>query len=124
MKRDRMVVFVILLLSFGLYWLPSQFTPEDDGYIRAKGAVLSVDNEHVYARGVVRTGVQEVVLQIADGPYEGKTITCSNTLLGKLEMDKIFAPGDTAPGQGPGHEEHRLQKPRRSDRTRSPDHGA
>ena len=96
MKRDRIVVVVILFLSFGLYWLPSQFEPEDDGYVRAQGRVLSVDNEHVYARGVVRTGVQEVVLQIADGPYEGKTIVCSNTLLGKLEMDKMFAPGDTA----------------------------
>ena len=46
--------------------------------------------------GIVRVGAQTLRLKILNGPFEGEILTGHNQLLGKLEMDKIFVPGDVA----------------------------
>ena len=58
--------------------------------------VVNVDDTYVYQRGVVKTGVQSVILQIVDGPLKGQQIETTNTLMGKLELDKVFQAGDYA----------------------------
>ena len=93
---DKTFVFVIAVLCILLYFLPTGFPTQDDGYIRSKAKVTAVDNQAVYQRGVVQTGVQGVSLQVVDGEFAGQGIEATNTLLGKLEMDKVFQPGDTA----------------------------
>ena len=93
---DKPFVLVIALLCIALYLLPTGFPVQDDDYLRCKALVTAVDNQHVHQRGVVQTGVQAVTLQVIGGEFAGQEIQTTNTLLGKLEMDKIFQPGDTA----------------------------
>jgi uncharacterized membrane protein len=93
---DKTFVFVIAVLCILLYFLPTGFPTQEDGYTRSKAKVTAVDNQAVYQRGVVKTGVQGVSLQVVDGEFAGQGIEATNTLLGKLEMDKVFQPGDTA----------------------------
>ncbi|MEN6414068.1 MAG: YibE/F family protein [Veillonellales bacterium] len=95
-KRNKVFVWFITLLCFILYFIPTGFPDPEDGYVRSKAKVLTVDNEQVHQRGVVKTGVQGVTLEVEDGKFSGETIETTNTLLGKLEMDKIFQPGDKA----------------------------
>ncbi len=95
-NTDKIFVLVITILCIALYFLPTGFPTQDDDYIRSKARVTAVDNQAIHQRGVVQTGVQAVTLQVVGGEFAGQKIEATNTLLGKLEMDKLFQPGDTA----------------------------
>lgn len=95
-KRDRAFVCLITFLCIILYVLPTGFPVQDDEYLRCKGKVVSVDNQSVYQRGVVKTGIQGVAVEIMDGIYSGQQVATTNVMLGKLELDKIFQVGDVA----------------------------
>lgn len=95
-RNDRQFVIFVALVCLVLFFLPTGFPVQEDGYVRSKAAVLAVDDSQVHQRGVVRTGVQGVTLEVAEGPLKGQRIETTNTLLGKLEMDKVFRPGDQA----------------------------
>ena len=45
---------------------------------------------------MIREGDQRGVAEPSSGAFAGQRITADNHLLGKLELDKFFAPGDTA----------------------------
>jgi uncharacterized membrane protein len=95
-NADRYFTIFVTLVCILLWFLPTGFPSQEDGYIRSKAIVLSVDDQNVHQRGVVRTGIQGVSLEVADGQFKGHKITATNTLLGKLELDKVFQPGDRA----------------------------
>lgn len=95
-QRDKFFVLLVSILSIFLYFLPTGFPTQDDDYVRSKANVLLVDNENVHQRGVVKTGVQVVTLEVMNGPFQGQKIEATNPLIGKLELDKIFQVGDTA----------------------------
>lgn len=96
LKADKIFVLVITLLCIILYFIPTGFPAQGDDYERSRGKVMAVDNQNVHQRGVVKTGIQSVSVEIMDGVYKGQKVESSNTLLGKLEMDKIFQAGDIA----------------------------
>ena len=93
---ERWFVLLVLLACLVLFWLPTGFPSQEDGYVRSRAIVDAVDNSEVHQRGVVQTGVQGVSVEVADGPFKGAKLDLTNTVLGKLEMDKIFQPGDQA----------------------------
>jgi uncharacterized membrane protein len=95
-KSDKIFALVITLVSIVLYLIPTGFPIQEDDYIRSKAKIIAVDNQEVHQRGVVKTGVQGVSIEIMDGVYKGKRVEATNTLLGKLEMDKLFQVGDVA----------------------------
>jgi uncharacterized membrane protein len=84
-------------VCLGLWHWPTGFEnrlPVDA--VQVKARVLSVDNANIHQFGMIREGDQRLVAEPLSGPYAGQRITADNHLLGKLELDKIFAPGDTA----------------------------
>jgi len=95
-KADKIFVLVITVLCIILYFLPTGFPVQEDDYVRGRAKVLAVDNQEVHQRGVVKTGIQGVSVEIMDGEYKGQQVETNNSLLGKLELDKIFQQGDIA----------------------------
>lgn len=95
-KADKVFVLFIALLCIILYFIPTGFPIQDDDYVRSKAKVVGVDNHNVYQRGVVKTGIQGVSVEIMDGVFKGQKVETTNTLLGKLELDKVFQEGDIA----------------------------
>lgn len=96
-QRDTLLCVVLALACFALYLLPTGFESRlPDNAVRCRATVLSVDNERVHQYGIVRMGTQYVTLRALDGPYAGQTWQAGNDLVGKMELDKVFAPGDTA----------------------------
>lgn len=94
-KRHALLALFLSLASLVLFFLPTGFERQDAGFsTRAKGVVLEVDDSRVFRFGIVREGVQEVKLRILRGPYKGLEVEASNQLIGKMELDKLFAPGD------------------------------
>ena len=96
-RNDRILVLVFFILSTILFFSPTGFEDRIPQHlIRAKGEVLSVDNSDVGQFGMVRTGGQDVTLKILDGQFQGQTFETLNNLLGQMDRDKLFVPGDTA----------------------------
>ena len=96
-RRDTLLCVVLALACLALYLLPTGFENRlPDNAERCRATVLSVDNERVHQYGIVRMGTQYVTMRALDGPYAGQTWQAGNDLVGKMELDKVFAPGDTA----------------------------
>lgn len=95
-KADKIFVIFITLLCAILYFLPTGFPVQEDDYMRGRAKVLAVDNQEVHQRGVVKIGIQGVSVEIMDGEYRGQKVETDNSLLGKLELDKVFQEGDIA----------------------------
>jgi uncharacterized membrane protein len=95
LRRDRIFVSVILLLTILLLILPDIYiSPYAREELRCSGMVSEVDNLHLHQHGLVITGSQGLTVRLLEGPYTGKTVKAGNTLLGKMETDKVFQKGD------------------------------
>ncbi|WP_338668119.1 YibE/F family protein [Pseudodesulfovibrio methanolicus] len=95
--RDWLLALIFIIISVGLYYLPTGFeSNKDKDAVHCTGRVTAVDDAHVQNLGMIRAGEQEVTLDILDGPFKGETFTANNQLLGQLDRDKLFKAGDTA----------------------------
>ena len=98
--RNRDVLLCILFagLSLALLFMPTGFEErvQASGGERAKGLVLSVDNSGLQKLGIITKGNQEVKLRITEGRFKGQLLDASNQLMGRMDLDKIFAVGDHA----------------------------
>lgn len=85
-----LTMLVCLIFSSDIYVSPLENTTQ-----RPRGRVIEVDNTLVKQYGVVKVGSQNVDVEILDGDAKGQKIIASNLLQGKMDIDKIFRPGDT-----------------------------
>lgn len=96
-KRNWILVGVFCLLVIILYLVPTGFESHvNSDSIRAKARVVSTDDSEIQTYGMIRKGEQGVVLEILNGPYTGQKFNAHNQLLGQMDRDKLFRPGDTA----------------------------
>jgi uncharacterized membrane protein len=63
--------------------------------MRVKARVIETDNAGIVQHNLIRTGSQRVVVELLQGRLAGRQITADNHLLGKLELDEFYRPGDT-----------------------------
>ena len=97
LKRDAVLVAVFFLLSLVLYFVPTGFKDRSPrNSVRCRGRVIEVDNSEIIQRGIVKVGTQALTVEILNGPYAGTEVQAINELIGKMELDKIFAEGDIA----------------------------
>ncbi|MDQ7032438.1 MAG: YibE/F family protein [Desulfonauticus sp.] len=97
-KKDKYVALFFAILCVVLYFWPNKYEirATSQKAIRCKGEVLKVDNSDIHQKGIIKIGTQEVVLKILNGPYKGKIFKATNQLMGYVDRDKIFQPGDLA----------------------------
>lgn len=94
---DMPLVLLFTLLSIGLCFTPTGFEERIDARaVRCKAQVLNVDDSQVVLTGMIRHGQQGVTLKMLDGPYEGEVVNSTNLLMGRMDIDKLFAQGDMA----------------------------
>jgi len=102
-RRDLAFIAVLSALAVAALLAPQGWhrgadsralAPAVENTVRARGTVLEVDDSGVRQFGVVRVGDQGVVARVKGGRYRDEVVTANNMLLGKLELDKVFAPGD------------------------------
>ncbi|MCJ2164846.1 MULTISPECIES: YibE/F family protein [unclassified Pseudodesulfovibrio] len=95
--RDRLLVIVFTVLATALYFLPTGFeSHKDEEAVRCTAEVLHVDDDNIMRLGLILSGEQSVTLKILDGPFKGEEFDAHNQLMGQLDRDKLFKPGDTA----------------------------
>jgi uncharacterized membrane protein len=71
----------------------SPYSREEERYV---GEVVEVDNSLMQQYGIVKSGTQKMKVRILEGPYKGQEVIAGNDLIGKMESDKMFRPGDRA----------------------------
>ena len=95
--KDILFTAVITLLTLITLLLPNGFKDRQrTNILHARGEVIAVDNRELEQYGIVKTGNQGVTLRILNGKFKGTVTESNNMLIGKLELDKMFAPGDIA----------------------------
>lgn len=96
-NRDTAFVLIILLGACALLYAPDIYTsPYARAEERYRAKVLAVDDSLVKQFGIIKAGSQKLQVKLLDGPYAGKEVSASNVLIGKMESDKMFRPGDMA----------------------------
>jgi uncharacterized membrane protein len=96
-RRDELIfIAIIVSIGIGLAFLPTGFrSPYAPGSnIPAVARVTRVDNAVLRQIGPVKEGEQQLELRILTGRFAGRVFQSSNNLIGKMELDKLFAPGD------------------------------
>ncbi len=96
-NTNRVAALAVLLLIIILCLLPTGFnsTVYNDS-VRAVVKVIETNNMNLYDTGIIKQGEQKCTVRIINGRFKGITADATNNLIGKLEMDKIFVPGDKA----------------------------
>lgn len=96
-NANNIFVFFMLVAITILFFLPTGFEEiKHPNSLREQVQILEVDNSQVYQVGLIRHGDQVCKIKILSGTFKGKEAYGVNLLMGKLEMDKIFVPGDRA----------------------------
>lgn len=96
-RKDAVFSCVIITICICLYFMPTGFEDRlPRGSLKLEGRVTAVDNSLVTNHGLIRVGGQVVEVELLEGPHKGETVTAHNNFLGKLELDKVFKPGDHA----------------------------
>ncbi|MDR2516796.1 MAG: YibE/F family protein [Spirochaetaceae bacterium] len=97
-RRDAVFTAVTGLLTALIMFVPIGFG--ESGMVsramRANVKIVEVNNEKLKIIGPVRQGEQQLEITILSGPHRGEIHASSNNLMGKMEVDKVFARGDIA----------------------------
>lgn len=97
LDKNALLVLFFAVLTIGLYFLPTEYDSRiASNAERVRGRIISVDNSEVHRFGMVKTGPQLVKLEILNGDFKGKVMNAQNELLGRMDKDKLFNPGDIA----------------------------
>ena len=67
-------------------------TASDNG-VRAR--VVAVDDSNLTTLGFVRYGTQSLEVEVLDGPHAGEQFHAGNVIRGQMELDSLYAVGDT-----------------------------
>lgn len=95
-KPDFIITLLFSFLCICLIFIPTGFeeaAPKDSNY--ARGKVKEADNSDIRQNLLVRTGTQELTVTILSGPCKGQTTKVFNQLQGKMELDEVYAVGNT-----------------------------
>jgi uncharacterized membrane protein len=96
--RDLLFCLVIALATALVLAIPSRFAPPGEGG-QSEGTlarVERVDDSMIKVIGPLKHGEQQLTIRILTGRFAGRTFETTNNLVGKMEIDKYFAPGDRA----------------------------
>jgi uncharacterized membrane protein len=96
-KRDILFALLSMLAACLFFVMPTGFegAGQAGGGERARGRVVEVNNERLLSIGPVKQGEQQLEVEILSGRFKGRVFSGSNNLIGKIEMDKLFLPGDS-----------------------------
>lgn len=97
--RHREGIFVLVIIALGvvLAVIPTGYeNPIHAASPRVQARVLSVDDSQVQHFGVITQGEQYARVRVLEGTWKDTEMDAVNLLYGKMENDKLFAPGDRA----------------------------
>jgi len=82
----------VILLMVGLFL--NAHSKDQAGNLEVRAIVLGTDDSDMIQAGISKIGFQTLQVRIIEGRYQGKEISASNNLLGKLSIDNYYKKGD------------------------------
>ncbi|MCP3968459.1 MAG: YibE/F family protein [Lentisphaerae bacterium] len=97
-RSDLIMIAFFSLLCIALAFIPGWRGKHEtnDSAICCRGEIVKVNNSGVVRQGVVTIGYQKLELKLLSGKFKGKVVDATNELLGRMDIDKMFAKGDIA----------------------------
>ena len=93
-RTDSILVLFLVLVCVGLLYLPTGFEErQPTNSLHSRARVISVDNSDLCSNLIVKSGSQQLSVEILEGPHAGTIATVLNNVMGKMDVDEIFAPG-------------------------------
>ena len=90
--KKAVPVVVLALCCAALLFVPGPRRLVDDGVRTVRAEVVETDDSGLQLHGLVEFGTQQLKVRLPDG----RMFQAANELRAQLELDKKFAPGDTA----------------------------
>jgi len=97
MRKIMPVLFVVglIILTMGLFISGDKGRKDKNPHIaEEKAFVLQVDDSGVVSAGISRIGFQKLLVELKSGQFKGQKVEATNQLMGKLELDDYYQPGD------------------------------
>ena len=95
-RRDVLPVLALALVCVGLWLMPSAKTVAGEPGSAVRARVTRVDGADVKKLGLLDYGSQHLEVKVLAGAEKGRTLKANNEIRAQLDLDKHFAPGDTA----------------------------
>ncbi len=95
-KLNRYFSAAVLLCCIGLYFIPPPPPLAKQSGKPVTAEVIAVDNSLVEQHGLVKFGSQKLTVRLLNPKYKGAVYQANNEMRAQMELDKQFAPGDTA----------------------------
>jgi len=95
-KRAWVPVLVLAAICVAMHFVPSAAKVVHDGGETRRARVVSTDESEITLTGLLEYGTQHLEVELLDGAEKGCRFRAANELRAQLDLDKKFAPGDTA----------------------------
>lgn len=96
-RREFWLCLIMLAACAALWFHPTGFEARQAGGVSVvRATVLDVDDQRVRQYGLVREGEQRLRVRVEEGAFAGRSIDAENLMMGKMELDAFFRPGDRA----------------------------
>ena len=96
MRRNKTVLLyigIIVLIALMIFFY-GQRAALDSEDVEKQALVIAVDNSDVIHSSISSIGNQVLTVQLLAGKYQGEVINADNNLMGQVELDNIYVPGD------------------------------
>ena len=95
-KGDIAATLLLAALCAALWFAPSPLASSDKVGEARRALVLETDDSTVETHGLLKFGSQRLKVRMLEGPRKGTTFSAVNEIRAQMDLDKHFAPGDTA----------------------------
>jgi len=95
-KRNWIPILVLAALCIAMAFMPPPRRVVQDAATSYRARVLSTDDSQLTLTGLLEYGTQHLKVELLDGPCKGQAFRAENEIRAQLDIDKKFAPGDTA----------------------------
>jgi uncharacterized membrane protein len=94
--KDIIFVLFVCIVTAVLSIIPTGFEKKEmyKHSIRVKARIVDTNNQLVKQFGIIKQGNQQLTIHILDSRFKGQELAADNMIIGKMELDKIFKPGD------------------------------
>jgi uncharacterized membrane protein len=93
-RREWLFSTLIFAICIGLALVDVAHIPEAPTGLHARAVVSAVDNTHVRQNLIVKTEAQFLTVRLLNGPYQGREMSITNMLTGKMEFDEFYDVGE------------------------------
>ena len=95
-SKDALIAAIFAVLTLAAFFLDIYPAKQNREEKKKKARVVAVDNANIFSVGLLKQGDQKLEVEILTGAHKGEIFKAANVLRANMELDKIFAPGDTA----------------------------